>query len=162
MWHFPLQIKASSLRINNNLETDSQSMYQVLLITFWKLGVGSYIHQITAPSFLLTKHYISPSLNYDDFLCSLKKTCLSKILKTHSNRDIIIIFKIFLLEYSWFIGLCQFLLYSTVTQSYMYIHPFSRIIFHHVLPQEIGHSSLCYTVPQWLNGKNKVQIRPLW
>ena len=53
---------------------------------------------------------------------------------------------LFSLEHSWFTVLCQFLLYSIVTQSYIYIHPFSHIIFHHVLPQEIGYSSLCSTV----------------
>ena len=40
----------------------------------------------------------------------------------------------------------QFLLYSKVTQSYMSTPSFSHIIFHHVLSQEIGYSSLCYTV----------------
>lgn len=29
--------------------------------------------------------------------------------------------------------MCQFLLYSTVTLSYMYIYSFSYIVFHHVL-----------------------------
>ena len=42
--------------------------------------------------------------------------------------------------------LSQFLLYGIVIQSYMYIHSFSCIIFHCVLSQEIGYSSLCYTV----------------
>ena len=61
---------------------------------------------------------------------------------------------------------CQFLLFSKVTQPYVYaymciyiyiyicvcvcvcvyIHSFSHIIFHTVLSQEIGYSSLCYTV----------------
>jgi len=40
--------------------------------------------------------------------------------------------------------LCQFLLYSKVTQSY--IHSFSHAIFYHVLPPELGYGSLCYTV----------------
>ena len=35
--------------------------------------------------------------------------------------------------------LCQFLLYSTVTQSYMHIHSFSHTIFHHILSQEIAY-----------------------
>ena len=50
----------------------------------------------------------------------------------------------FLLVYSWFTALCQFLLYSKVTQSYIYIytHSLSHTVFHHVLLQEIGHSSL--------------------
>ena len=47
------------------------------------------------------------------------------------------------LYYSW---LCQFLLYSTVTYSYIYIHSFSHTILHHVLFQEIGYSSLFCTV----------------
>ena len=37
--------------------------------------------------------------------------------------------------------LCQFLLYSTEIQSYIYIHSFSPTIFHHLLSQEIGYSS---------------------
>ena len=40
----------------------------------------------------------------------------------------------------------QFLLYSKVTQSYICIHFFSHIVFHHGLSQETGYSSLCYTV----------------
>ena len=40
----------------------------------------------------------------------------------------------------------QFLLYSIVTQSYIYLHSFSHTIFHHVLSQETRHSSLCCTV----------------
>ena len=39
------------------------------------------------------------------------------------------------------IYMCQFLLYSIVTQRYL-----SHTIFHHVLSQETGYSSLCYTV----------------
>ena len=42
--------------------------------------------------------------------------------------------------------LCQFLLCSKVMQSYTYIHSLSHILFHHVLSQETGYSSLCYTV----------------
>ena len=38
-----------------------------------------------------------------------------------------------------------FLLCSKVTQSYIYMHSSSYIIFHHVLSQEIGYSSLCCT-----------------
>ena len=41
--------------------------------------------------------------------------------------------------------LCQFLLYSKVTQSHTHIHSFSHIIFHHVSCQETGYSSLCCT-----------------
>ena len=33
-----------------------------------------------------------------------------------------------------------------MTQSYIYIHSLSYIIFHHGLSQELGYSSLCYTV----------------
>ena len=42
--------------------------------------------------------------------------------------------------------LCQFLLYSIVTQSYIYIHSFSQTISHHGLYQEPGYSSPCCTV----------------
>ena len=33
-----------------------------------------------------------------------------------------------------------------MTQSYIYVHSFSHTIFHHVLSQESGYSSLCCTV----------------
>ena len=49
----------------------------------------------------------------------------------------------------------HFLLYSKVTQSYMYIHSFSHIIFHHVLWPEIGYGSLCYIVGKFLILSNK-------
>ena len=42
--------------------------------------------------------------------------------------------------------LCQSLLYSKVTQFYTYIHSFFNILFHYGLSQEIGYSSLYYTV----------------
>ena len=75
---------------------------------------------------------------------------------------------LFVLGYSGFTVLRQFLLYSIVTQSYIYIwtyiyicvlwehqsyiriykyiyiHSFSHTIFHQILPQEIEHSSLCW------------------
>ena len=47
-----------------------------------------------------------------------------------------------LLKYSWFTTSGQFLLYSKVTQTSVYIHTF--IIFHRGLSQETGSSSLCY------------------
>ena len=40
---------------------------------------------------------------------------------------------------------CQFLLYSKVTQLYIYMHSFSLIIFHYVPLQVATCSSLCYT-----------------
>ena len=45
--------------------------------------------------------------------------------------------RIFLLKYSCFTVLYQCLLYSVVTQSYKYIHSFSRTVFHLVLSQYI-------------------------
>ena len=45
--------------------------------------------------------------------------------------------------------LCQFPLYTKVTQSllmYIHIHSFSCIFFYHCLSQETGYSSLCYRV----------------
>ena len=42
-----------------------------------------------------------------------------------------------------FTVLCQFLLHSKVTQSYVYTHSFSHTVFHYVLSQETGYSSLC-------------------
>ena len=42
--------------------------------------------------------------------------------------------------------MCQFLLYSLVIQTNIYLYSFSHTIFHHILSQEIGYSSLCCTV----------------
>ena len=50
------------------------------------------------------------------------------------------------LKCRWFTVLCQFLLYCKMTQSCKYMHFFSHIIFHHVLSQDIGYSSLYYRV----------------
>ena len=61
------------------------------------------------------------------------------------NWHILFIF-LFLLKYSWFTMFSQFLLYSHMTQSYIYIQCFPYIIFHHVLSQEIGFSFLYCTV----------------
>ena len=53
-----------------------------------------------------------------------------------------------LLEYTWFTVLCQFLLHSIVTQSYIFIymythtHSISYITFNHGLSQEAGYSFL--------------------
>ena len=61
-------------------------------------------------------------------------------------------FILFLLMYNWFTVLCQFLLYSIVTQSYINIHSFFHIIFHQVLFKKIGYSSLCYILgPHFLS-----------
>lgn len=57
----------------------------------------------------------------------------------------------FLLEYSWFVVLCQLLLYSGVTQSGIYVHSVSRIILHHGPSQETGYRSLrCTAGPHCL------------
>ena len=63
--------------------------------------------------------------------------------------------------------LCQFLLYSTVTQSYAYIYIhthicyFSHTTFHHVLYQEIRYSSLCCTIGTHCQSVF-LMISPLW
>ena len=71
--------------------------------------------------------------------------CGRVILSHHSSSHFFFFLLFFELKYSKFTTLCQFLLYSTVTQSYLYIHSFSHIIFYHGLSQEIGYSSLGYT-----------------
>lgn len=65
----------------------------------------------------------------------------------------------FLLKYNWFPVLCQFLLYSIMTQPLQIhthvcvcIHAFFCITFHHVLAQEIEYSSLfCIVGPHCLD-----------
>ena len=55
-------------------------------------------------------------------------------------------FNFFKLENNWFTVLYQFLLYSIMIESYIYVHSFSHIIFYPGLSQETEYSSLCYTV----------------
>ena len=70
----------------------------------------------------------------------------------------ILFFSVFFFKsfyFSWFTMFCEFMLYSRVTWSYIYIHidvcmyiythSFSHIILYHVPSQVIRHSSLCYT-----------------
>ena len=67
-----------------------------------------------------------------------KKYTLKNFALTLSCR--LIFWDFFKLKYNSFIVLGQFLLYSKVTQSYIYIHYLSYIIFHHGLSQETGYS----------------------
>ena len=56
--------------------------------------------------------------------------------------------RFFVLKYSWFTMLCQFLLYNKVTPLYIHIHTyhsFSHAIFRHVTSQETGYRSLSCT-----------------
>jgi len=61
------------------------------------------------------------------------------------NIYIYIFSRFLFLYYSWFAVFCHLLLYSKVTQSYIYIHSFSHIILHHVSSQVTRYSSLCHT-----------------
>ena len=67
-------------------------------------------------------------------------------MKCNPKRVLIIFWLYFYLKNSRLTVLCQFLLYSIVIQSYIHIHSFPHTIFHHVLSQEMGYSSLCYAV----------------
>ena len=54
--------------------------------------------------------------------------------------------------------LCQFLLYRKVDPGmHTCIHSFSKIIPHHDLAQDIGHSSLCYMAG--LKNPSKILLR---
>ena len=64
--------------------------------------------------------------------------CLEVVVFWESQSLQLLVFKKFLLEYRRFIVLYQCLLHSIVTQSYIDIHSFSQIIFHHALAQETG------------------------
>ena len=97
--------------------------YGRCMFNFWRNGK-------TFPKRLY--HFTFPPTEFESFSYSIS-------LPTFRSQS-------FFYYYSWFILLCQFLLYSIVTQSYVYIHSFSHTIFHHVLSQEIEYSSLCYTV----------------
>ena len=84
---------------------------------------------------LYTLSYFFQALNYH---LKLFPRLFGDFLKTLSSilsllQIIFLNFILFLLEYSWFTVLCQFLLYSIVTQSYIYIHfflLFSSIMFY--------------------------------
>ena len=56
--------------------------------------------------------------------------------------------RLFLLKYSWFTVMCQFLLHSKVMQSYVYRHSLSFIIFY-------WYSSFC----DWFISPNKMSSR---
>ena len=49
----------------------------------------------------------------------------------------------------WFTLYCQFLMYSKVSQSYLYVHSFSHIILHHVTSQVIRYIFPC-AIQQYL------------
>ena len=73
-----------------------------------------------------------------------KILCINLVVEKRDQGKCIEV--LFYFHYSWFTVLCQVLLYSIVTHSYIYIHYFFHTIFYHVLSQEIGYSSLCCTV----------------
>ena len=83
------------------------------------------------------------------------KTILAHILLTVCLLLWVFCFVLLYFYYSYFIVWYQFLLYSKMPQSFIHayiyicIHTHTHIlflIFHHVLSQEIGYSSLCYTL----------------
>ena len=57
---------------------------------------------------------------------------------------ILFLLKIFFKIRVWLITFCQFLLYTKVTQLYIYIYSFSYMFLSHVPSQVIRYSSLCY------------------
>ena len=80
----------------------------------------------------------------------MRSSWFNKSISVNKWKSFLYFLTFLKLKYSWFTMLCQFLLYSKVTQLYTHTHicthSFSHIIFHHVLSQEIGYSSLCCTV----------------
>ena len=63
-----------------------------------------------------------------------------------SNSFFICICLLFIFKkfyYDWFTVFCQFLLYSKVTKSHIYIHSFSHIILHHLPLQVIRYTAPC-------------------
>ena len=72
---------------------------------------------------------------------------ISKCIHNFYIVDIIVVSvcQFFFLKYGWFTMLYQFLLYSKVTQSYIYVHSFLYYFPSWSIP-EIGYSSLCYTL----------------
>ena len=76
------------------------------------------------------------------------------------HRVFLFFISVFLLKHNWFTMLCQFLLYSKMTQSYTHTHThtlsFSILFSITVLSQEIGYSFLCYTAGPCLSILNVI------
>ena len=86
------------------------------------------------------------SSSFPGWLCGERPTSWNILLPWGFIEPFFFFFFSFLLKYSCFTLLCQFLLHSKMTQSYMYMHSFCYIIFHRGPSQETVYSSLCCTV----------------
>ena len=97
-------------------------------------------------------HWVRPRIEPTSSRILVRFVNLWAMTVTPCNMYFKIFFILFLLDYSWFTVLCQFLLNSIMTQSYIYRHSFSHIISHHVLSQVFVYSSLYYTIgPHFLS-----------
>ena len=116
----------SSMYVTQDIQMGLKTL-KILKSWIWKTDVCVYNLDLCQHKYFLSPHFA------DKFIGSVRwQSYFYQIY--------------FLLGESWFIALSQFLLYSMVTLSYIYIHSFSCIIFHHGLSQETGYSSLCWTV----------------
>ena len=70
--------------------------------------------------------------------------CLAGFIFAAPRWELLILF---LLEYSWFIVLCQFLLYSIVTRSYIYIYTYTyTYIYIYTHTHSFSHTIFCLQV----------------
>ena len=139
-----------------------------ILVLFWTCGLQIFFQSKACIFTLLTdffffwqsNSYILMKSIYQFFLLwTMLLVSSLRTLYLTLDPQIFLYFLKKLLKCSWFSMLCQFLLYSKVTQSYIYIHSFPHIIFHHVLSQEIGYSFLCCTLgPHCLSILNGILI----
>ena len=104
----------------------------------------SFLNPLIAKYFLLVNFlYILP----EDSSYALKVLVIKKFIGKHqalifffNYTDFFFKFVWFFFHYSWFTVLCQFLLYSKVTQSHTYLYSFSQIILHHAPSQVTRYS----------------------
>ena len=136
VWLVPFLISKTcpweSVFLHPEMETEpqipaggSQSSLQLVWLSYWGCVIGTW-----------------PDVTFhtepDSGVPHLAACC--SLLNKKGNFIIIVI-------WSWFTMLCQFLLYSKLTKSYMYtLYSLSFIIFHHALSQDIRSTSLGFTV----------------
>ena len=76
-------------------------------------------------------------------LCQMQRKSIKDLANIDMGRVAFVVLLCFLLKYNLFTILCEFLLYSKVTQLHMYI--FFHILIHYGLSQATEYSSLCST-----------------
>ena len=133
-------IAQTILQQNRTSERDSPTIPNLIN------GHFGFLPHPPAPNFplALVPAHIQGLLSWPPAQCSFALNMTSSVL-SHDATVLTISFFFFFLVfyYSWLTMLCQFPLYSKVTQLYIYIFSFSHNIFCHVPSQVIGYNSPC-------------------